>query len=103
ECAGDAVVRRLERLPPPHFDLWVVPDLNPDGRAVESRTDARGVDLNRNFRGPRSFSERETRFAGSLIRRLRPAVTICSTSTRTACADGAEASRRRARMRASPG
>jgi hypothetical protein len=76
ECAGDAVVRRLERLPPPAFDLWVLPDLNPDGRAVGSRTDARGVDLNRNFRGRKRFSERETRFAARLIRRLRPAVTI---------------------------
>jgi penicillin-insensitive murein endopeptidase/succinylglutamate desuccinylase/aspartoacylase family protein len=76
ECAGAAVVRRLERLSPPRFDLWVVSDLNPDGRAIGSRNNARGVDLNRNFRGPGSFSERETQFAARLIRRLRPAVTI---------------------------
>ena len=76
ECAGTAVVRRLEQLPPPDFDLWVVPALNPDGRAAGTRENARGVDLNRNFAGPRRLSEPETRFAARLVRRLTPSVTI---------------------------
>jgi Penicillin-insensitive murein endopeptidase/Succinylglutamate desuccinylase / Aspartoacylase family len=76
ECAGTAVVRRLEALPPPLFDLWVVPVLNPDGRAARTRENAGGVDLNRDFQGPGRLSEPESRFAARLIRRLHPRVTI---------------------------
>jgi protein MpaA len=91
ECAGTAVTRRLVRGAPPRFDLWVVPNLNPDGTAEGIRQNARGVDLNRNFpsqwrpigtrfdpqySGPRPSSEPETRFAERLIRRLRPRLTI---------------------------
>jgi hypothetical protein len=76
EPAGTVVATRLlhgER--PARGSLWVVPDLNPDGHAAKRRRNARGVDLNRNF-PPASASERETRIAMRLIRRLRPDVTI---------------------------
>jgi murein endopeptidase len=91
ERAGIAIIRRLEAAPPPDFDLWVVPDLNPDGAVAGTRQNARGVDLNRNFpsewrrigvrrdpqySGPRPLSEPESRFAARLIERLRPQVTI---------------------------
>jgi murein peptide amidase A len=88
EPAGIAVARRLTRLSPPNIDLWIVPDLNPDGTAAGTRDNAHGVDLNRNFpfrwrprrgvyeSGPRPLSEPEARIAYRLILRLRPDVSI---------------------------
>jgi protein MpaA len=90
ESAGVPVARALERVHT-KADLWVVPDLNPDGYARDVRQDGRGVDLNANwssqwhgggrpwdvyYPGPRAFSERETRIARDLILRLRPRATI---------------------------
>ncbi len=90
ECAGIAIARALEGVHT-DLDLWVVPDLNPDGYASGTRQNLRGVDLNRNwssqwprggrpwdtyYPGPRPFSERETRIARDLILRLQPRVTV---------------------------
>jgi protein MpaA len=92
ECEGADVTRRLARGKPPQaIDLWIVHNLNPDGRRLGVRQNGRGVDLNRNFgsewipmgsrwdpqySGPRRWSERETRLARSLVRRVHPDVTI---------------------------
>ena len=72
ECAGLAVVQALLRTHP-HEDLWLLPNLNPDGYDVRSRLNADGADLNRTFPDGR---EPETRAAVALIRRMRPDVTI---------------------------
>jgi len=73
---------------PPGLAVWVIPDLNPDGVAAGTRQNGRNVDLNRNFpyrwqplrglfySGPRALSERESRIAYNLIRRIRPTVSI---------------------------
>jgi protein MpaA len=57
----------------PQEDLWMIPDLNPDGYAQRSRLNANGVDLNRTFPNGR---QPETRVAVALIRRIHPDVTI---------------------------
>jgi murein peptide amidase A len=90
ESAGVAVADALERVHA-HVDLWIVPNLNPDGYARGSRQNGRGVDLNANwssewqgggrpwdvyYPGPRPFSEVETRIARALILRIRPRATI---------------------------
>jgi protein MpaA len=88
ETAGIAIADALERLSPSRLDLWIVPDLDPDGVAAGTRGNAHGVDLNRNFpwrwrpmggvydSGSRPLSEREARIAHALILRLHPHLTI---------------------------
>ncbi len=91
ECAAAAVVNRLRAAPSPSSDLWLMPTLNPDGRATRQRQNSAGVDLNRNFPrtwervgsrgdryypGPGPASERETRVGMHVVRRLRPDITI---------------------------
>jgi murein peptide amidase A len=90
EYAGIAIARALEHVQTT-LDLWIVPNLDPDGYTHGNRQNGRGVDLNANwssqwhgggrpwdvyYPGPRPFSERETRIARNLILRLRPRVTI---------------------------
>jgi murein peptide amidase A len=90
ECAGLRITSALPRSQPAKgVQIWIVPEMNPDGTAADTRQNARGVDLNRNFpyqwqrvtdpvyySGPRPLSEPETRAAVKLIRRIKPAVTI---------------------------
>ena len=89
EPAGIAIANAVTRARiPAGTDVWVIPDLNPDGVAAKTRQNARGVDLNRNFpylwqplrgsfySGPRALSERESRVAYKLIRRIRPTTSI---------------------------
>jgi hypothetical protein len=94
ECAASGIkpVSALSAgCPDPSADIYVLPNLDPDGETAGSRLNARGVDLNRNFpsewkrigfrwspqySGPRPFSEPETRLAAQVIRSVRPAATI---------------------------
>jgi protein MpaA len=90
ECAGLAITSALRHTRVPRdVRLWLVPEMNPDGTAADTRQNAHDVDLNRNFpyrwqlirdptyySGPHAASEPETRAAMRLVRRVRPTVTI---------------------------
>ncbi|HEY6396440.1 MAG TPA: M14 family metallopeptidase [Solirubrobacteraceae bacterium] len=90
EPAGIAVALALKHVRTTD-DVWIVPNLNPDGVAAGTRQNARGVDLNANwssewqgggnpgdayYGGPYPFSERETQLAHNLVLRIHPLVTI---------------------------
>lgn len=89
ETAGIRVARRLiEGGAPPAVELWVVPSLNPDGVAADTRGNAHGVDLNRNFTfdwthlsggeysGTGPLSEPESRAARRFLTEVEPDLTI---------------------------
>ncbi len=70
-------------------ELWVVPTMNPDGHAARTRTNARGVDLNRNWpmnwrrtargvtwSGPRATSEPETRVMLKFLKKVKPTYVV---------------------------
>jgi protein MpaA len=90
ECAGLRILSALRHARVHKgVQLWLVPEANPDGTAADTRQNAHGVDLNRNFpyrwkpisdptyySGPLAVSEPETRAVIRLARRIRPAVTI---------------------------
>ena len=89
ERAGKAVVARLRRVHPPRGTaLWLIEDANPDGGAANTRQNAHGVDLNRNFpyrwqpqdgvyeSGPGPASEPETQAIQRFVERIHPRVTL---------------------------
>lgn len=87
EPAGTRVISALRTLTPPEgVALWLIPTMNPDGNEQGTRTNRRGVDLNRNFptqwraqdqgtrewSGPRAASEPETRAMMRFLREVAP-------------------------------
>jgi protein MpaA len=88
EPAGTPLVEQLERRLAADTRITagrsviIVPIANPDGYAARSRSNARGVDLNRNFpaesfkatrrHGDAPLSEPESRALYELVRRFRP-------------------------------
>jgi protein MpaA len=93
ETKGALITALLRTLPTPAgIDLWLVDTMNPDGQANGTRTNANGVDLNRNFETgwsyiPRSTTNHqysgeapddqpETQAMEAFIRSIRPAIGI---------------------------
>jgi protein MpaA len=89
ETAGMRVARRLIAAgAPAGVELWVVPTLNPDGVAADTRGNAHGVDLNRNwpfdwthlsggeYPGTGPLSEPESRAARRFLSTVEPDLTI---------------------------
>jgi predicted deacylase len=89
--------KELARDPPLECTVLVVRDLNPDGTAAGTRTNSRGVDLNRNFPatnwdaearaarfnpGPYPASEPETQLLVEVIREFDPHRILVMHSTR---------------------
>ena len=87
EPAGVTTARWIRDHVPVRDDVtvWIVPTMNPDGLARGTRTNARGVDLNRNwpmnwrrtsrgitYSGRRAASEPETRAMLAFLRRVQP-------------------------------
>ena len=85
EPVSPPVVRSLvEVWLPDDVEVWLVPELNPDGVAAGTRANANDVDLNRNFGwawrpsdgGTAPFSEPEPRAVAGLIETLRPGLVV---------------------------
>jgi protein MpaA len=83
EPAGRGIVADLQRASPaPDTQLLLIRDLNPDGFAHHQRTNADGVDLNRNSpehwagAGARPWSEPEARAIRDLILREQPTLSL---------------------------
>jgi protein MpaA len=92
EPGGIAIATYLASRPGiPRVNLWLVPDLNPDGASRGTRVNALGVDLNRNFPfawrrfgepGSRNYpgtsplSEPESQAMATFILRVRPTLGI---------------------------
>jgi protein MpaA len=83
EPAGRGIVADLTRAGPrPDTQLLLVRDMNPDGFAHHERTNAHGVDLNRNSpehwagAGARPWSEPEARAIRDLVLREEPTLSV---------------------------
>lgn len=92
EAAGLRIVEALRRSPvPTGIELWLIDTVNPDGTAANTRENASGVDLNRNFdsgdwqlvgegterySGTVPASEPETKAVQTFLQEIRPKLAV---------------------------
>ena len=91
EQRGRAVVAAVNGMAPPaQVQVWTISTMNPDGSAVGRRTNAHGVDLNRNwpyrwspayatrdfYPGKRAMTEPETRAMLTFLNHLDPGLIV---------------------------
>lgn len=91
EKSGIRIARELRRQAvPAGYELWVIDTVNPDGNKANTRQNARGVDLNRNFpaswqkqlcpsrfcSGNRPATEPETRALMRLFIEIQPQLVV---------------------------
>lgn len=96
ERSGMRIVREMRRQPVPEgYELLLIETANPDGTLANTRQNARGVDLNRNFpalwkrqrcpskycSGQRPATEPETRALMQLFRQTQPRLVVFFHST----------------------
>ena len=73
ECAPALLVNEFRQRPPENFGLWLIPTLNPEGHFLGTRTNASGIDLNRDGL---TQSAPETRALMAFTQRVKPDLTI---------------------------
>jgi murein peptide amidase A len=93
ENKGALITQGMRKQPvPAGVDLWLIDSMNPDGQAANVRTNANGVDLNRNFEykwgyisktefpgqysGEQPADQPETKAVQAFIRQIKPVVTM---------------------------
>jgi protein MpaA len=93
ETKGSLITQLLRSMPTPvGIDMWLIDTMNPDGEANGTRTNANGVDLNRNFEvgwnyiprsatnhqysGEHPADQPETQAVEAFVREVRPSIGI---------------------------
>jgi murein peptide amidase A len=93
EAKGFGITQLIRTMPTPEgIDLWIIDSINPDGQAADTRTNANGVDLNRNvsynwtyipkttadgeYSGEAPADQPETQALENFVNEIKPYITM---------------------------